>query len=213
MKDKKILLMRHGTTDWNVQMRFQGRTEVPLNEDGESQARAVRPRIAAWDPEAVIVSPLGRARRTAFLATGSEDGIVVDDDLTEICFGDWEGKELASLREDAVYRKWMNSPFSVSVAGAEPIGTVIERVRAVLERIGESDAERFLLISHGGTLRVLIAAALRVPVDVTWKYFAMDNCSLSGLTARKGSYILRFYNDRLHSLHPGSGYAPLPIQF
>ena len=214
MKDKKILLMRHGTTDWNVQMRFQGRTEVPLNEQGEAQARSVRARIEAWNPQTVLVSPMGRAVRTAVLSTGArEENLTIEPHLTEIGFGDWEGMGLSSLKENSVYRQWMNSPFSVAVSNAEPIGDVTLRVKAVLKRIEESDDERFLLISHGGTLRVLIAAALKIPVDVTWKYFAMDNCSLSGLTARKGSFILRFYNDRLHSLHPGGGYAPLPIQF
>ena len=53
MKNKKILLLRHGETNWNIQQRFQGSHDIPLNENGEEQARAVASRISAWHPEIV----------------------------------------------------------------------------------------------------------------------------------------------------------------
>lgn len=212
MDEKKILLLRHGVTDWNAKLRFQGRTDIPLNTEGEAQASSVHSRVMAWKPEVVMVSPLGRAKRTAQIVTGlPQDALLIVDELIEISFGNWEGKGLLELKDDKEYKAWMDSPSSVSVANSEPIGDVMDRVGVVLEKIIETEAERFLLVSHGGTLRALIAKALGVPLDAMWKYFAFDNCALSGLTYKKGRFILKFYNDRLHCLCNGKSVSEIPL--
>ena len=72
MTMRKILLLRHGQTDWNAQMRFQGRMDIPLNELGMRQAAMAAERIAEWAPEEVYVSPLERAVTTATIAADCE---------------------------------------------------------------------------------------------------------------------------------------------
>ena len=73
MKSKKILLLRHGETDWNIELRFQGRRDIMLNERGEEQARRVAQRVKAWSPEIVLSSPLLRALKTAEIASADQD--------------------------------------------------------------------------------------------------------------------------------------------
>ena len=216
MGEKKILVLRHGATDWNAEFRFQGRTDICLNALGEMQAVSVRSRIMSWQPEAVLVSPLGRAVRTAEIVTGADKrDLCICDDLIEICFGEWEGRKLADLRGIKEYMQWMEYPFSIPVSGVEPSQEVSRRVRSVLGLVLSRSEERFLLVSHGGTLRALISEAMGIPLSVTWKYFALDNCSLSGLAYRNGKFTLKFFNDRIHCIcaEKKMSYVPLPIEF
>ncbi len=198
---KEILLLRHGETDWNIQRRFQGGTDIPLNSNGERQAVILRETISAWNPDAVWVSPLQRAVKTAeLLITGKKDRIRVVDDLREITFGNWEGKSIDVLRTtDPLFNEWQEEPFLKAIPNSEPTEEVFSRVRRVLKVVTECDAKRILIVSHGGSLRVLLAAALGIPLKATWKNFLLSNCSLSGLTYSRGKFVLCFYNDRLHS--------------
>ncbi len=198
---KEILLLRHGETDWNIQRRFQGGTDIPLNSNGERQAVILHKTISSWDPDTVWVSPLQRAVKTAeLLMDGQTERITVMNDLREINFGDWEGKSIDILRtSDPLFNEWQDEPFLKAIPNSEPTDKVFSRVRRVLKVVTECDAERILIISHGGTLRVLLAEALGVPLKATWKNFLLSNCSLSGLTYSRGKFVLCFYNDRLHS--------------
>ncbi len=198
---KEILLLRHGETDWNIQRRFQGGTDIPLNSNGKQQAAVLRETISSWNPDVIWVSPLQRAVKTAELLTdGKPDRITVVDDLREISFGDWEGKSIDVLRtSDPLFNEWQDEPFLKAIPNSEPTDEVFLRVRRVLKTVTECDAERLLIVSHGGTLRVLLAEALGISLKATWKNFLLSNCSLSGLTYSRGKFVLCFYNDRLHS--------------
>lgn len=214
---KQVLLLRHGETDWNVQRRFQGGTDIPLNSDGERQAERVRSRIGAWRLDSVWCSPLGRALRTAEIASGRTAGeLFIMDDLREISFGRWEGQNVFDLKaHDEIYNQWLEDPFGTQIPGADSTEEILERARRVLRAVCESDFERILIVSHGGTLRAILSAALGVPLKVAWKNFLLSNCSLSGLKCSKGNFVLHFYNDQLHSYcqNDGSGQNPLPICF
>ena len=87
----RLVLWRHGLTDYNVAGRIQGRVDIPLNDAGLAQASAVAPAIAAMEPTAIVSSPLGRARQTAdVLSAAVGVDVRVDDALTERSFGMWE---------------------------------------------------------------------------------------------------------------------------
>ena len=92
----KVYIVRHGQTDWNVQHKAQGRSDIPLNETGRRQAEELRDKIKDIKFDAVYASPLKRARETAEIATDGEYKIVFDDRLMERSFGDFEGKEISS---------------------------------------------------------------------------------------------------------------------
>jgi len=216
MTNKKILLLRHGETDWNAQLRFQGSKDIPLNTNGEDQARCVSHRISAWLPEVVYSSPLQRALKTAQLTAGHSFGkINIIEDLCEINFGIWEGKTIADLKEQGeLFNKWAQEPFSLAVPEAETERQILTRVERVLEIIIESPKERILIVSHGGTLRALLSAALDIPFRSAWRNFRMSNCSLTGLEFTGQKFILAFYNDHItNDDHTALTDGVLPICF
>src|SRR5690242_6649073 len=92
-----LWLVRHGETEWTVSKKHTGTTDIRLTADGERRARELEPVLAKHSFEAVFTSPLERARRTAALA-GFEDA-VVDDQLVELNYGEYEGRTSAEIRE------------------------------------------------------------------------------------------------------------------
>ena len=93
----RITLVRHGQTEWALLGRHTGRTDVPLNPHGESQARRLEPRLKALKPAHVWTSPLSRARRTCELA-GFGAVAEIDPDLVEWNYGDYEGRYTGEIR-------------------------------------------------------------------------------------------------------------------
>ena len=90
--------MRHGVTDWNAQGRFQGRTDVPLNDEGISQASAAARRLQDVSFDYIVSSPLIRAVKTAeIIAAASGKSVSIDADLIECDFGSFEGRSIAEL--------------------------------------------------------------------------------------------------------------------
>ncbi len=217
MNNKKILLLRHGETDWNIQRRFQGSRDTPLNGNGERQAREVSPRVRRWRPERVLSSPLRRALETALIATGlPRESVRIVPELREINFGAWEGQTAARLREnDELFRRWVHRPFGVAPSGGETEAEILGRARAVLALLESCPEERVLVVSHGGTLRALLSAALEVPLQSVWKFFRLSNCSLTGLERDGGTFVLAFYNDHLSGAGAARAgeEAALPIAF
>ena len=216
MVSKKILLLRHGETDWNIELRFQGSRDIPLNARGEEQAKRVSQRVRPWAPEVVVSSPLQRALKTAALVSGrSEKRITVDPLLSEISFGIWEGcstRELNSQGE--LFSIWKQEPFSVPVPEAESENDIIERARAVVQKLTLLPQERVLVVSHGGTLRALLAVALQIPFRSAWKYFRLSNCSLTGLEYSAERFVLAFYNDHICGCETDDGGRPYaPVTF
>ena len=197
---KQIVLLRHGVTDWNCQSRYQGRSDVSLNEDGRRQAAACRDVVQGWNPQLIFTSPLSRATETAVLASGRSVGdMTVCPELCEISFGKWETctrDEIASSWADA-YASWGEDPDSVTPPDGESFLSVRERAAGVLRRAAQSEEARILIVSHGGTLRALLAEALGAPSRATWR-FCLNNCSLTGLEYWNGQFWLSFSNDCRH---------------
>lgn len=156
----RVVLVRHGETEWSRTGRHTGLTDVPLTATGEEQARALAPSLTGLRPVAVLTSPLARARRTAELAGLSP--AAVDDDLLEWDYGGYEGLTTAQIREQR------GDAWTVFADGVVPGRTpgesleqVAARVRRVLRRVRplltESDV---VLVGHGHCLRVLAACWL-----------------------------------------------------
>jgi broad specificity phosphatase PhoE len=135
-----LLLVRHGETDWNAERRWQGHTDVPLNERGREQARALAEELAAAEAvDAIYTSDLSRAHSTAEIV-GARLGlpVVVDPDLREIDVGSREG-----LTGD------IDGPWD-----GEPQEAHSERILTAVHRIAERHPrERVLVVTHGGSMR------------------------------------------------------------
>ena len=136
-----ILLARHGETDWNRQLRFQGHADRPLNDTGRRQARELAARLAGEPIAGVYASDLRRAAETAdIVAEALSLPVVVDPRLREIDVGSWEGRTRAEL--DGV--PWDGETYDAHQR------RVVEALRAVA---AAHPGETVLVVAHGGTLR------------------------------------------------------------
>jgi probable phosphoglycerate mutase len=137
-----LLLVRHGETDWNAERRWQGHADVPLNDRGREQARALAESLAGEPVDAIYASDLSRARETAE-TVGARLGVAVttDPDLREVDVGPIEGM---TAEETGAIAEWQGEPKEAHAA----------RILAAVERIVEQHpGERVLVVTHGGSMR------------------------------------------------------------
>jgi probable phosphoglycerate mutase len=203
--DTRLVVVRHGVTDWNREGRFQGHLDPPLSEIGRSEAALVAERIAADDllsPARIISSSLARAAETA-AAIGSASGVGVepDDRLMEIGQGEWEGRTHAELEvaDARRYRAWRDAAGVRQPPGGESIESAMARVGAVLDELATPDAGTVCLVSHGGTMRVLARVLFDLADDRSWA-LDVDNASVGVATLVDGRWRLDRWNDTRHLL-------------
>ena len=157
----RLVLVRHGQTEWSRDGRHTGLTDLPLTDAGERDARGLAPRLAGFDFALVLCSPLSRARRTAELA-GLEP--VADSDLVEWDYGAYEGRTTSDIRADLGNAGW--TVFGDGVVPGDTPGETVEEVAARASRVLNRVAEPLqrgdvALVAHGHLLRILTATYLR----------------------------------------------------
>jgi broad specificity phosphatase PhoE len=201
----RLVLVRHGVTDWNREGRFQGHRDPGLSEAGRHEAALVATRMAEDNglrPTRIVSSSLGRALATA-APIADAAGVTVDPDdrLMEIGQGEWEGRTHAELEvEDADrYLAWRRATGIRQPPGGEPIEAATARVRsfvAELERTGRGNT--VCIVSHGGTLRILAHVLLDL-ADV--HVLEVDNASIAVAGRPAGArWRLERWNDTGHLL-------------
>ena len=172
-----ILLVRHGETSWNREGRYQGRTDVPLSPDGETQVAALGARLAHVPIAAAVSSPLARARRTAEVILGERGTpLELDAGLVEISHGAWEGQ--LSRDVEAAHAEmlgtWRGRPDRDVPAGpgAETLGDVEARAWPVFERVAGRlrGDETALVAAHDAVNRVLLCRILGLPLTRVWAF-------------------------------------------
>jgi probable phosphoglycerate mutase len=173
-----VLLCRHGETPWNREGRYQGHTDVPLAEQGERQARALRKRLESIAIHRAIASPLVRARRTAELALGDARQALLrfDDGLKEISHGDWEGKLVSEIQAShpQLLDAWKHRPTASLPAGpsAETLQAVLDRAWPAFERAlsGLTADQTVFVVAHDAVNRVLLCHVLGLPLERVWSF-------------------------------------------
>lgn len=214
MVKKRIYLVRHGVTEWNRQARFQGRSDVPLSDEGRRQAGFVARRFQGAGPFQVHTSPLVRAYETAVILCSLQPGVTpqVHDGLSEMCFGDWEGRVVSEIRssDPEIYSQWRLDPFGSVPPGGETFSELHTRVRGVLDTILENGRPTDVIVSHGGIVRVALAALLNLPPSAMWR-MRVGNCSVSCVElSEEWGPSLVFLNDELHVLTSWCEALPFP---
>jgi probable phosphoglycerate mutase len=179
-------MVRHGATEWSVAGKHTSTTDLPLLQEGEDAARAVRERLAGEDFALVLASPRQRARRTAELA-GFPDA-AVDGDLVEWAYGDYEGVTTEEIREDDPgWTVWTHP-----TPGGEEAGQVSERLDRVVARARAADGPA-LVFGHGHALRGLAARWLDLPVT-DGRHFKLDTATVSVLGAERETPVVLRWN-------------------
>ena len=148
-----LYLVRHGETDWNLERRIQGSTDIPLNDTGRAQAATTGRLLARRQWDAVISSPLSRAYETGSIIA-AEVGLPAPttlDSLVERHYGEAEG-----LDYDQIAARF---PDDAPVPGREPRDAVAERVIPALIALAEAHpGQSLIVVSHGGVIRSVLNA-------------------------------------------------------
>lgn len=160
MTRSELWLARHGETDWSAAKRHTGLTDIPLNDTGQSAARQLAAILGGHEFGQVLTSPLARARQTSELA-GFGARAVVDDDLREWEYGEYEGRTTAEIRETRP--GW--SLFDDGCPGGETLSDVAARADRVIAKVRAARGAT-LVFGHGHSLRVLAARWIDQPPDV-----------------------------------------------
>lgn len=169
----RIVLIRHGQTEWNKVDRFRGRADLELNEAGASQAEALACRLASWPIAAVYSSPSRRAMQTA-RPVAQRLGIEVrpDNDLIDIDFGSWQGLSLeeAAAKDGALCKQWIDNPHLVKFPHGESLGDVRSRVDSLLRRVlVEHPQQTVALVSHKVVCKVLVCSIIGADNSHFWQ--------------------------------------------
>jgi broad specificity phosphatase PhoE len=190
--EQKVYLLRHGETEWSLNGRHTGVTDIPLTENGRKLARQLQPILAREKFVMVLTSPLQRARDTCELA-GLGTLASVDRDLMEWNYGEYEGlttDEIRQTRPDwSVFRDGCpggESPLQVSVRADR----IVSRVRTVDGNVA--------LFSHGHILRVLAARWINLSASYG-ENFLLDTATLNVLGYYRESPAFKIWNAPLHN--------------
>ena len=190
----RLVLWRHGRTEWNVTGRFQGQADVPLDEVGREQAAAAARLVAAFEPVSIFSSDLARTYQTAeplAALTGLE--IQTDKRLREIHVGSWEGllgDEIRAQDPELAERVWRGEDVRRSPTGESP-QEVADRVAEALAEIAETadDHSTIAVVTHGLAGRVGACRFVGLPFE-HWRLFGgLANCAWISLDRhRSGAY-------------------------
>ncbi|GHF46639.1 phosphoglycerate mutase [Amycolatopsis bartoniae] len=188
--DHELFLLRHGQTEWSVNGRHTGRTDIPLTPAGENQARAAGLTLGGLrkGPALVLSSPRQRAVRTAELA-----GLVVNErteDLAEWDYGDYEGVTTPQIRETVPDWTVWHGP----IPGGETADQVGARADRLLARVRAALADtEVVLVGHGHFSRVLVARWLGLPATAG-VHFGLDPAGVSVLGDERGEPKIEHLN-------------------
>lgn len=185
----QLWIVRHGETEWSASGRHTSHTDLPLTDAGEAAAATLAPALARHPFGLVLTSPMGRARESAASA-GFADA-VVDDDLNEWDYGEFEGVTTPEIRarggEFADWTIWRGP-----VPGGETIAQVAARAARVMERVASAGGD-VLCFGHGHSSRVLVAVALELDPHECSR-FVLDPATISVVGSEHDQRALLTWN-------------------
>ena len=173
----KLLLTRHGQTDWNVVGKIQGMTDTELNETGIKQAQTTREKLLNKKIDIILTSPLKRAKQTAeIIGKDRNIPIIEKQELVERYFGKFEGKTAKEFNFDEIWNYKLNRQYK----DAESIGALFERIKGFLDKIKEEYKDKtVLVVTHGGVLVPIRATLEGMPEGMeVIRGLGLDNCEV-----------------------------------
>lgn len=184
----RIILVRHGECQGNLENRFRGRKDYPLNERGRKQAIELAAELESINPDAIYSSPLKRAMETAEpLARKLSMDVIGEEGINNIYLGKWEGRLKSEIAREfpEQWKTWINTPERLLLEDSEPFPSVQKRSLDSLARITEEHrGQTVVVVSHRTTLKPLVAGALSIPEPYFWKIH-FDTASYSILLHEK----------------------------
>ncbi|MDY2959820.1 MAG: histidine phosphatase family protein [Hornefia sp.] len=182
----KIFLVRHGETNWNKARKFQGMTDIPLNEAGKIQAGYAHEALKAFHIDVAFASPLCRAQETArIILEGRDIELNTEEELHEQNAGDWEGLTAAEIEEKfpGQHDLWTSRPTRVHIQNGESFQQVQERaVKAFWKLVKENDGKTILIVAHMVCLSMILLKIAGISIDEIWDR-PLSNASYSIVNA------------------------------
>jgi glucosyl-3-phosphoglycerate phosphatase len=189
---RRLILLRHGQTDYNVDGRMQGHIDSCLTDAGHEQAAEAAPVLASLAPDRLVSSDLRRAVDTAEVV-GAACGLPVkfDPRLRETHLGLWQGQTVAEIERDypGAIATWRSDPGWAPPEGESRID-VVARSRPVVDELdaefADSDgvSETVLLVAHGGLIAGLVTGLLELPPSAWPSFGGLGNCRWAVLARR-----------------------------
>lgn len=181
-----IYLVRHGETEWNSAGRVQGREDIELNANGIRQAESLAGAFAGVALDAVISSPLSRAKKTAVIVADTKGlPVFVEPQLIERDYGALSGKAVRSEDKQSLF-------MDMDIPGLERMDDVAGRMLGVIERFAKTDYQRILMVSHGAAINSVLSALSKGEIGSgrTW----LVNACINVLACGGGEIRIERYN-------------------
>jgi probable phosphoglycerate mutase len=198
----ELLFIRHGETDWNLQQRFQGQSDVPLNGTGHAQAARLAARLAGNPHDGLVASDLVRTRETAApLAARWRRAPVLHQGLREQHFGVLEGLDVPTIkaRHAGLWSRWLEHRADFALpGGGESLRAFHARVLAAVRELADAHpGRRLALVTHGGVLDMLWRTARGEPLDGL-RTCDIPNTGLNRLRWKNGTLAIEVWADAAH---------------
>jgi broad specificity phosphatase PhoE len=198
----RIILVRHGQTEWNRIERFRGLVDVPLNDTGLAQAEAAGNRIAQeWQPVAVYSSPRSRAVKTAeAIARHFKLPVQIHPGLEDINFGDWQGltREEAASRWPKQVDFWFDHPQMAHIPHGDTLKVVRNRLMQTVYELAERHPDQtIVLVGHTATNRIMLLGMLGLGNKDFWRLH-QDPCAINVVQTQSREFNLVSLNDTCH---------------
>ena len=181
-KHGSLYIMRHGKTDWNEKHKIQGRTDIPLNDEGRKMAAAAAEEYKDIHFDICFCSPLIRAKETAQIFLSARNiPIIYDDRIMEMCFGTYEGIENSFAIDDCPINTLFKKPDKyVTVEGGESFEELFARTGEFIDNVvmpQVNSGKDILIVGHGAMNCSIIAKFRGTPLDKFWDGMT-DNCQV-----------------------------------
>jgi probable phosphoglycerate mutase len=181
-----LYIMRHGETEWNARHKLQGRTDIPLNENGKIMSENARTEYFNIHFDVCYCSPLRRAKETAeILLRGRNIPIITDERLVEMSFGIYEGVEDSFQISDCPINVLFKEPekYVIPADGAESFEDLYARTGMFLKEVIEPQLEQgkdILIVGHGAMNSSIVCQIKNIPIEEFWSA-GIENCKLMRL--------------------------------
>ncbi len=197
----RVIFVRHGQTSWNQEGKYQGHSDISLNERGIRQGNLVAKRLAKEKISAIYSSDLLRAQQTAeAIAKYHGLSVMTKPDFREINFGIWEGLTYQEIMADwsEILTAMYSKPGEIGPPQGESFQVVKQRVtHALQECVKKHQEQTIVLVSHGGTMRVLLCAALGIGLDKMWS-MRQDSSAINIIEYIDNRAVVALVNDTWH---------------
>ncbi len=197
----RIILVRHGQTEWNRLERFRGWVDIDLDETGLRQAEAVSPRVARWEVAAIYSSPLRRAMATAqIIANRLSLPVVPLEGINDMNFGIWQGLSIGEVKENypELFDLWRYSPQRLEIPQGESLEDVRKRVVATIDDLtARHESATVALVTHRVVCKVLLCHLLGLDNSHFWQ-IAQDATAINLFEITEGKATVTLLNDTCH---------------